>query len=824
MTGRELDRFRRMEAIFDAAVEYPPGVDRNAFLAEQCESDPPMLDEVRQLLEDHERVRAAAPEPPEALPQFGAWRAIRLLGRGGMGTVYLAERSDGAFRMSAAVKVVPLALASVDIEERFCRERQFLATLDHPKVARLIDGGVTSSGLPYLVMEFVDGLTIERYCEAEKLDASARILLMRQVLEALIYVHGRGVIHRDLKPSNILVDAHGNAKLLDFGTARLVDASGDTAITKTGVFAFTPECASPEQVQGKALTFASDIYSSGVLLYRLLTGRIPYTFTDYSPSAIADRISHTEPEPSGLTRPLDAILATTLHKNPAERYASAAEMDADLARYLEGQPVKARRPRKWPKLALAAAVIVVCAMAAWAFLKGSESGQASIAVLPFTNSDAQSRYLSSGLTSELTEALSRLKTLRVIAPASVAQFNGKTIDVREAGRLLHVANLVEGSVDQTGDRVRVVARLERVSDGASLWSETYERPASDLLSLQSELASGIARSLKVVAAPEAKHIPIPEAHDYVLKGRFEAQQMTTEALKQAEADFQRAIDLDPQYALAYFELGAQKYNESTARLYPVQTEEERRSIDQLIQKALLLDPSLQPARGVLAMQAMQYDWDWDRAEKHLRMGRAEASSPGIEQAYAFLLTFRGRFAEADEHVRRLQDLDPFSTASMNDVMQVRFLEGRFDEARGLAEKMSSSYPKMLAPKVMIAGTNIMQGRSALALQELERWKADFPPAQMFEAMAYAHAGNREEALRLMRPYEEKYPQPGVPLQWFALAYGLLGDEPATVKWLGRSADRHEWQALNLAVQPVFAPMRNSAGFRALKERIRLNPR
>ena len=341
MTGPEqLDRFHRLEAIFDTAVEYPSGPERDALIEEACAADAEMLAEVRELLEDHERVRAAAPAPAESLPQFGAWRATRLLGRGGMGTVYLAERSDGAFRMSAAVKVVPLALASLDIEERFRRERQFLASLDHPKVARLIDGGVTSSGLPYLVMEFVDGLTIERYCEEQKLDARARVALMRQVLEALIYVHSRGVMHRDLKASNILVDAAGNAKLLDFGTARFLDASGDTAITKTGVFAFTPECASPEQVQGKALTFASDIYSSGVLLYRLLTGRPPYRFTDHSPAAIADRISHTEPEPSGLDQQLDAILLTALNKDPEQRYASAEEMDADLARYLEGRPVQ----------------------------------------------------------------------------------------------------------------------------------------------------------------------------------------------------------------------------------------------------------------------------------------------------------------------------------------------------------------------------------------------------------------------------------------------------------------------------------------------------
>src|ERR1039458_4795801 len=222
MTADEVDRFRRVEATFDAVLECPSGPERDAFLRRQeATTDASLLAEVRQLLEDHEAVTAAVPMPPETLPRFGPWQAIRLLGRGGMGEVYLAERADGAFQMEAAVKVAPLALASPDIEERFRRERQFLASLDHPKVARLIDGGGGGSGLPYLVMEFVDGLAIDRYCDGQKLDARERIGLMRQVLEALIYVHGRGVIHRDLKPSNIMVDAAGKAKLLDFGTAPL---------------------------------------------------------------------------------------------------------------------------------------------------------------------------------------------------------------------------------------------------------------------------------------------------------------------------------------------------------------------------------------------------------------------------------------------------------------------------------------------------------------------------------------------------------------------------------------------------------------------------
>ncbi len=373
MQPAELERFRKIEATFHAAVEKPAGAARDTLIRESCGSDESLRIEVERLLVNDQRVRAAVPPVPERLPRFGAWQARKLLGRGGMGTVYLAERADGAFRMTAAVKVVPLALASPAIEDRFRRERQFLASLDHSRISRLIDGGVTDTGLPYLVMEYVDGLTIDRFCDACELDLRARIALVRQVLEALAYVHGRQVIHRDLKTSNILVAENGQVKLLDFGTARLVDTTAEAAITKTGVFAFTPEYASPEQVRGEPLTFASDLYSAGVLLYRLLTGRLPYRIAELLPAAMANVVARTPPEPSGLDAPLDAIVSQALSKNPAGRYASAAEMDADLARYLEGQRVRARKPRKklWYAI-LAVPIVFAAAILGFRMLRVSE--------------------------------------------------------------------------------------------------------------------------------------------------------------------------------------------------------------------------------------------------------------------------------------------------------------------------------------------------------------------------------------------------------------------------------------------------------------------
>jgi tetratricopeptide (TPR) repeat protein len=246
-------------------------------------------------------------------------------------------------------------------------------------------------------------------------------------------------------------------------------------------------------------------------------------------------------------------------------------------------------------------------------------------------------------------------------------------------------------------------------------------------------------------------------------------------------------------------------------------------MEQLIRKALALDPNLPTAHALLAMNAMQYEWDWDRAERELRVGSTGPPSPMVEQAYAMLLLYRGHTAEADDHIRRAQDLDPFQISTIYNIAAMRFLEGRYAESRALAEKLAVISPRMFAAKTLISGCDIAAGRTDLALEEIREWKRDFPGAQMFEAMAQAKAGHKEEALRLIRPFEEKYPHPGVGLQWFALVYALMGDEQDTVKWLERSADQREWQALNLAVNPVFAPMRRSTRFHGLEKRMGLSP-
>jgi serine/threonine protein kinase len=825
MTLQEMDHLRQVEALFDAALEYPAGPVREAWLEQQNATAPEVLAEARLLLDAHEQLSAAAPERPEVLPQFGPWQATRVLGRGGMGVVYLVERADGAFRMTAAVKVVPLALTSEDMEERFRRERQFLASLSHPKIARLIDGGVSSAGLPYLVMDYVDGLAIDRYCETRNLDTRERVGLMRQVLDALIYVHGRQVIHRDVKPSNILVDVTGSVKMLDFGTARLVDASGDTAITKTGASAFTPDYASPEQAAGEALTFASDIYSAGVVLYRMLTGRPPYRLKSRWVEEIARTIGHEQPEPSGLEAPLDAILNKALRKNPADRYASAAEMDADLARYLKGEPVRARQPRRlWQVAALSMIVLSAGSMGWWRLHRSSAPPvPVSIAVLPFmdVNNDAANQYFVNGLTQEVAGEIASLKSIRVAPQSSSKAFQRQPRDAREIGKKLKVTHILDVTVERSFDQVTIVASLERTSDGAKLWTNTYRRAKADLAVVETDLEQAIAATLKVPApvAP-GKHVAPEEARDAVRKARFEADQMTTGANALAQQDFRRAIALDPDYAVAYQGLASAIWNRNIiAGERPVLAE--RQEAERLLQKAIHLDPGFLVAHAMLGNYAMQYDWDWKRAEREYRTVIAAGRNVTAESMLALLYLITGQRREADQQMEHARDLDPLGSLSAQMFEVFLEVEGRSAEAREECRKILDRNPGALNWKVQLNFLDARLGKIDDAVRNL-RGLAREPDAGVVLAQVEALAGNREEALRILRPWERDYQNGKILMSDFAEVYAALGDEPNTVKWLERAMDSREMPAMYIHVDPVYSKMQDTPEFHRLKRRMNLD--
>ncbi|HEX8148054.1 MAG TPA: protein kinase [Pyrinomonadaceae bacterium] len=389
--------WERVEEVFLAALRQEPDA-RGAHLDAACGGDEPLRAEVESLLASHERAAefieapaaAFAPELPAAPPRGGAsttlagrhvgpYRIERALGRGGMGAVFLARRADDEYEKQVAVKLIHGGLGDRLVTQRFLGERQILADLDHPNIARLVDGGATEDGTPYLVLDYIEGLPLDVFCDSRGLSTEARLRLFCEVCGAVQHAHRNLVVHRDIKPSNILVTPDGTPKLLDFGIAKLLDPVGAHTRTATAARALTPQYASPEQVRGESITTASDIYSLGVLLYELLTGRHPYSFKTLLPTEVERVICETAPEkPSAVvTRPaerhgeggaagkltpesvgrargerpeelrrrlkgdLDAIVLMAVRKEPQRRYASVAQLADDIRRHLEGRPVLA---------------------------------------------------------------------------------------------------------------------------------------------------------------------------------------------------------------------------------------------------------------------------------------------------------------------------------------------------------------------------------------------------------------------------------------------------------------------------------------------------
>jgi tetratricopeptide (TPR) repeat protein len=358
--GQTTESFLRVEAIFHEACAVPLEA-RSELIENRCGGNREMAAEVRFLLQacmaEEQETASQRPEPEtsgSSLPdrkRVGPYELDRLLGRGGMGAVYLAHRVDGQFEQKVAIKLIDLPLATNIFRDRFRQERQILAGLQHPYIAHLFDGGVTAEGHLYLAMEYVDGIPIHRFCEQNHLTEPQILALFLRVCEAVQFAHQNFVVHRDLKPDNILVVADGTPRLLDFGTAKLVSPSSDNSgsqITREGFQTYTPQYASPEQVLGKPITMASDTYSLGVLLYLMTTGTLPYEFKELTTAEMLRVVCEQAPRrPSAdsgkrIDADLEAILLKALRKEPRERYLSAEQFAADIRAYLEGLPVGAR--------------------------------------------------------------------------------------------------------------------------------------------------------------------------------------------------------------------------------------------------------------------------------------------------------------------------------------------------------------------------------------------------------------------------------------------------------------------------------------------------
>ncbi len=849
------ERWKLVEQLLEAALEQAPAA-RSAFLAAACTGDEDLRREVESLLEADEQAGSFIAEPllasiatvhdqptsrDDELPslegtRIGAYKIERELGRGGMGAVYLAVRADNTFQKRVAVKIVKRGMDTDFILRRFRRERQILATLNHPNIAALLDGGSTSDGLPYFVMEYVEGQPLNRYCDERKLTIAERLKLVQQVCSAVAYAHQKQVIHRDIKPGNILVTNNSTVKLLDFGIAKLLvtDLGGDTVgETATAVRLMTPEYASPEQVRGLPVTPASDVYSLGVLLYELLTGRRPYRLQSYAAHEIARVICEEEPTRpsevistsgrihyaeerastpdslrSELAGNLDNIILKALRKEAQQRYATAADLAADITRHLAGEQIAA--PYLFTPLALAPEMVDDLPTAR------------SIAVLPLQVAHSMRQenttgdsYLGVGIADALTTQLSHIQGLIVRPTGSVLRFlDGK--DPFAIGSELGVDYLLDGRVQLVGEQLRVTMQLTSLRDRAVLWAAQFKEKLTDILVVQDSIAAQVAEAIvpKLTGEDRARLVKRGtedlQAYEAYLRARFHWHSYTMDSLAKAMLYFSEAISLDPSFAAPY--AGIAEYYNRLATFGILPSDECFAAAKDAALKAVRLDETLAEAWGALAFATLGADWD--RNESMRLINRALELNPNSAQVlewYAHILGTAGRLMEANVMIERALKLDPGSAATY--VQQSLYL---YLAHRSEASLKASDQALRLDPNTFWALFNKALGLAAQhrfveaeeTAQVLLAVSDDNPVAKTALAFAKAKAGKREEAHELLNQMLTTAHSSYLTPFWVVLVLDELGLRDEALKWVAKGLAERDWWMLYFPYDPGFSSVRN----------------
>ncbi|HTR19333.1 MAG TPA: protein kinase [Gemmatimonadales bacterium] len=725
----------------------------------------------------------------------------RQIGAGGMATVYLA--TDRKHQRPVAVKVLRAELAASVGADRFLREIGIAAKLAHPHLLPLIDSG-NAAGWLYYVTPYVPGGSLRERLEREgRLPVADVVRLAQEVGAGLDYAHRSGFVHRDVKPENVLF-ADGQAVLADFGIARASRASGPDIVTGGGIAVGTPEYMSPEQASGEShLGPASDLYSLSCVLYESLTGRPPIE-GDNARTTLARQVTE-QPMPLRALRPdtpsaIDRAIARGLAKNPAERFASVAEFVAALTAPSPGE---------------GGALVI---------------GARSVAVLPFVNvsPDRDNEYLSDGITDELIDALAKIDGLRVASRTSVFALKGKPQDVRAIGAALGAAVVLEGTVRQAGDRLRITAQLTSTDDGRLLWSQRYDRHGSDVFAIQDDIARTIVETLRAswfaeFAEPSSRRgTTSVAAYGLYLRGRYAWNTRTQEGVSEAIRYFKEAIAADPRYAQAYAGLADAYALHVDYRSVPVHEGLEKAKA--YAREALALDDSVAEAHASLAWSLFIYDWDWEAAEREFR--RAIECDPRYATGHnwhAFLLAAQGRFADALVAGHTALELDPASVSIRRTLGWLYYYARRYPEAQYHLTRAIAMNPLAEESYRILGLTLVYLGRLDEAVRVL-RESAALPGAGAYATAtlgyALAMAGKRTEAEAMLGDLIESGKHGYVSPVALATVYVGLGDKTRALDYAEQARDERRGWIAYLRVNPILDPLRGDPRFQALVASIR----
>jgi serine/threonine protein kinase/tetratricopeptide (TPR) repeat protein len=852
-----------LDRLFEQAMNLPLRA-REAFLDGVCGPDQGLRDELGSLLTAHE----AAPEYFDRLANFivapallaladlpddelapgntvSHYRILENIGRGGMGVVYAAL--DLSLGRRVALKFLSPHLSSeAAAKSRFVAEAKAASLLDHPNIGVIHEIGETEEGRLFIAMAHYEGETLQRRIYRGPLPIDEATDLTRQIAGALAASHRKGVIHRDVKPSNILITAQGVAKLLDFGIARVAGSE----LTREGVMPGTVAYMSPEQTRGEIIDHRTDLWSLGVVLCEMLTAVRPFQGEDDRILVHAIRHDtwvqtwHSNLAPPA---PLTRIVERCLEKDASRRYGCAEELLADLdgidtPKAMEPSMSEVsspppghgrRRLLRYASLAalpglLAAATLyrTVSQEPAPVAVEAAPSPGNHLAVLPLASfgSHPDDSYLADGLTAGLIAQLSRVRGLRVIARASVLPYKDSGKSAVDIGRELDVGTLLEGSVQTSGDQVRLTLHLVDTTSQEHLWAQTYESAVQDVSVVQFDIARRVTEALQAhpgngeAGGAARTSTPLPEAYMLYLKGRFSLDNRDEESARKARDYFRRALDLDPTYAQAW--TGWSDTLDVLMWLSIMSPGEAYAQSRAAAERALQIDPDLPEGHVSLARVLFRHHFEFEAAADHLRRAiELNPSHAEARQLYAKYLRVRGRFEEALEQTRMAADLDPLSPMHQIEIGVTLYMARRYDEALAHYQRILDNRPDFTSTYMFMALVHMQQQQYEQALAMLDRATPTdrWLNAEAVRAYIFAIMGRRAEGLdALERLSRTEHVSP-----WHLAVIHLgMGEHDRALDLLELAFDERAWQIPLLPVEPTFDALRSHPRFIALVDRMR----
>jgi serine/threonine protein kinase/tetratricopeptide (TPR) repeat protein len=755
----------------------------------------------------------------------GKYRILEEIGRGGMGIVYKAE--DTKLQRTVALKFLPPQwISDPEARERFIHEARAASALDHPNICTIYEIGETEDGRMFIAMAFYEGESLREKIKRESLKAEEAIDIAIQVAQGMANAHQAGIVHRDIKPANILITKAGVAKIVDFGLAKL---AGQVRMTKEGTTVGTVAYMSPEQAKGEPVDQRTDIWSLGVVLYEMVSGRLPFK-GDYEQSLIHS-ILNTDPEPLGkirkdLPKGLESIVLKALEKDPKARYQGMGEVLEDLKAISEGlKPLRAktslfrgkvfgiRKIYAYAGLAILASIIVLLIALNVGRLRERMLGRTSapritsLAVLPVKNysGDPSQEFLADGMTDDLIAGLGQIKALSVISRTSVMLYKDAKKSLPQIARELGgVDGIVEASVMRSAGRVRITAKLIDARKDRQLWAKPYERDMTEVQALQSELVQAIAGEIRVQLTPqESKRLkttrPVdPEAHDATLKGKATLEYATREGqFRQAIELFQKAIDRDPTYAQAWAGLGEATWCLAGIGFEFVAPAEVRDKAIAAAERALELDETLADAHKARAVIALDAEWDVAKAKSHFE--RALELRPNYAAAHNLYGQMLGggpllRFDEARRHLDRARELDPLSP--WNDINLVGWwmYQERPEKTLEEGERARRRNPTLWIIPWQIGFARLLLQQPSQAVPEfeaaLEVNRPERPVAVLGPlGLAYGLAGRRADALKILAEMEQASQKRYISPSYLAVVYSGLGRMDEAFRLLDRALEQ-----------------------------------